>query len=233
MTHVAIRLLALLGNRVGADRLAWLERAIANAGEIPKDGRRTALLNDFAAAPRRLGKGPVVLSNEERMAFFDIPVIEGSTVDELGRCALLAAAPEGEQDDLVAECFRHGELREKRAVLRALPALPRPERFCALAIDACRSHVQPVFEAICCESGYPAAWFPDLAFRQMVVKALFTGVALDRIRGLDTRIDPELVRMAHDYASERRAAGRPVPADIDRHFGAQKGQSTCSTRTFT
>jgi hypothetical protein len=181
-------------------------------------------LNDFAAAPRRLGKAPVTLSNEERMAFFDIPVIADAPGAELGRCALLAAAPEGEQDDLLAECFRHGELREKRAVLRALSLLPRPDRFCALAIDACRSHVQPVFEAICCESRYPAACFPDLAFRQMVLKALFTGVALDRIHGLDARIDPELVRMAHDYASERRAAGRPVPADIDRYFGRRLGQ---------
>jgi hypothetical protein len=103
-------------------------------------------------------------------------------------------------------------------VLRALSLLPRPDRFCSLATDACRSHVQPVFEAICCESRYPAACFPDLAFRQMVLKALFTGVALDRIHGLRTRIDPELIRMAHDYASERRAAGRPVPADIDRYF---------------
>ena len=214
-----IRLLALLGNRVGADGLAWLERATAGARQIPQDGRRTALLNDFAAAPRRLGKATVVLSEHERMAFSDLAVCDGATVDELGRCALLAAAPEGEQADLVAECFRHGELREKRAVLRSLALLPRPERFCALAIDACRSHVQPVFEAICCDSRYPAAWFPDLAFRQMVLKALFTGVALDRIHGLDARIDAELVRMTQDYASERRAAGRSVPADIDRYFG--------------
>ena len=29
------------------------------------------------------------------------------------------------------------------------------------------------------------------------------------------RITPELVRMAEDYAAERRAAGRPVPEDIE------------------
>lgn len=218
MTNIVLRLLALLGGRVPPAGLDWLERATSSAAEIPGEGRRTALLNNFAAAPRRLGKRPVALSDEEHRTFSDIPISEGATVDELGRSALLAAAPEGEQEDLVAECFRHGELREKRAVLRALSLLPRPDRFCSLATDACRSHVQPVFEAICCESRYPAACFPDLAFRQMVLKALFTGVALDRIHGLRPRIDPELIRMAHDYASERRAAGRPVPTDINRYF---------------
>jgi hypothetical protein len=219
MTDTVIRLLALLGGRIPPAGLDWLERATSSAAEIPGEGRRTALLNDFAAAPRRLGKGPVALSDEERLAFLEPPICEGATVDELGRSALLAAAPEGEQEDLAAECFRHGEIREKRAVLRTLSLLPQPDRFCSLAIDACRSHVQPVFEAICCESRYPAAFFPDLAFRQMVLKALFVEVALDRIHGLRARIDPELVRMAQDYASERRAAGRPVPADIDQYFG--------------
>ena len=219
MTDIVTRLLALLGGRVSPAGLDWLERATSSAAEIPGEGRRTAFLNDFAAAPRRLGKGPIALSDEERIARFGAPDFEGATVDELARTALLAASPEGAQEDLAAECFRHGEIREKRAVLRALSLLPRPDRFCPLAIDACRSHVQPVFEAICCESRYPAAVFPDLAFRQMVLKALFMGVALDRVHGLGARIDPELVRMAQDYASERRAAGRPVPTDIDRYFG--------------
>ena len=50
----------------------------------------------------------------------------------------------------------------------------------------------------------------------MVLKALFVGVAVDRIVGLDGRLTPELARMAADYASERRAAGRSVPSDIAR-----------------
>jgi hypothetical protein len=49
-----------------------------------------------------------------------------------------------------------------------------------------------------------------------VLKAVFVGVAVDRIEGLDRRVTPALKRMAEDYAAERRAAGRPVPADVDR-----------------
>jgi hypothetical protein len=49
----------------------------------------------------------------------------------------------------------------------------------------------------------------------MVLKAVFTGVAVGRIAGLDSRLDRDLARMAADYAQERRAAGRPVPPDLD------------------
>jgi len=49
----------------------------------------------------------------------------------------------------------------------------------------------------------------------MVLKALFNDVALARIVGLKGRLNPEMARMASDYAAERRAAGRSVPADID------------------
>jgi len=48
----------------------------------------------------------------------------------------------------------------------------------------------------------------------MVLKAAFNGVALTRILGLAERCNPELARMAADFAAERRAAGRPVPDDL-------------------
>ena len=46
------------------------------------------------------------------------------------------------------------------------------------------------------------------------MKALFNGVRLERIVGLGARANAELTRMATDFAAERRAAGRSVPADI-------------------
>jgi hypothetical protein len=101
-------------------------------------------------------------------------------------------------------------------VLKALPLLPTPDRFLEIAVDACRTSIQPIFEAIACENPYPARYFPELNFNQMVLKAVFIGVALERIIDLDTRLTPDLARMGADYASERRAAGRPVPSDLSR-----------------
>jgi hypothetical protein len=75
--------------------------------------------------------------------------------------------------------------------------------------------VGDVFQAIACENSYPASHFAEPNFNQLVIKAFFTGIAVRRIAGLEERKTAELRRMAADYASERRAAGRSVPGDID------------------
>jgi hypothetical protein len=116
--------------------------------------------------------------------------------------------------ELVRLCFFRGDNRERTAVLRALPLLPEPERFVPLAVEACRTNVQTVFEAIACDNTFPARHFAEQSFNQMVLKALFNQAPVMRIEALETRITPELVRMVEAYASERRAAGRPVPDDL-------------------
>jgi hypothetical protein len=203
----------------------WLARTCAAIGGAPDRG---ALLEGFTAATRRLGRARLGPTEVEiaRLAGAGVSWPIGTWgADELGRVALLVAAaahwPEADLSALVEECYRQGDGAERQAVLRALPLLPGPERFLEIAVDACRSHIQPLFEAIACENPYPARHFPELNFNQMVLKALFTGVALARILGCDGRVTSELSRMAADFASERRAAGRSVPPDIGKLTGGK------------
>jgi hypothetical protein len=139
-------------------------------------------------------------------------------VADAAREALLLHAFEdlsaADRDSLAEDVFFRGDNREREAFLRALPALPDPERHLPIAIEACRTNVASVFRAIACDNPYPAAHFPELNFNQMVLKAVFTGAPLSKVVGLSGRLNPELRRMAEDYARERRAAGRPVPEDI-------------------
>ena len=175
----------------------------------------------YAGAGRRLGMAPCVPSPEERAQLdaAGLPLPEGWPLSAVGRAALLARIcellPPEEHVAAVVAQFRTGDNAEREAVLHALPLLPKAERFVDLASEACRTHVQSVFEAIACENPYPARFFPELNFNQLVLKAFFTGVSARRIEGLHERRTAELIRMAHAYASERRAAGRPVPADLD------------------
>jgi hypothetical protein len=154
------------------------------------------------------------------------PPPEGWGLDELGRGALILVAATkcsaASRRDLARDAFYRGDSGERQALLRVLSYLPDPESFLELAGDACRSSVQGVFEALACENPYPARHFPEAAFNQMVLKAVFTGAALVRICDLDRRINRELVRMAEGYASERRAAGRSVPADVERLVAAAR-----------
>lgn len=170
---------------------AWLDEQLGDPAKL-----RVA----FSGAGRRLGQDPVSAAG--------MPALGR---DELGRIALLVAA--SADAETTRELFRRGDARERQAVLRALPLLAEPAAHLELAIDACRTNVVPVFEAIACDNPYPAREFPDAAFFQMVLKALFVGAPVARIVGLRERTTEELERMVEAFASERRAAGRPVPED--------------------
>ncbi len=218
----------LVERRIEPQAHEWFARTSAAVGAEPDRG---ALMEAFTAATRRLGRARLAPTEEEiaRLAGAGVSWPIGAWgADELGRVALLISAaahwPEAELQALVEECYRQGDGAERQAVLRALPLLPAPERFLEIAVDACRSNIQPLFEAIACENPYPALHFPELNFNQMVLKALFTGVPLQRILGMEGRVTPELCRMAADYASERRAAGRSVPPDIGRLTGQRGDQ---------
>jgi len=151
-----------------------------------------------------------------------VPWSSASGADECGRAALVVTALGALAADrhvpLVQSLFRTGEVRERHAVLRVLTGLPQPARFVDIAIDACRTNVASVFEAIACDNAYAVAHLPDPALHQMVLKALFTGAPVGRIVGLPARITPELQRMVAAFTSERRAAGRTVPDDIHMFF---------------
>jgi hypothetical protein len=127
----------------------------------------------------------------------------------------LSATSFDRQPELVHRLFEAGEIGEQESILRTLGLFPEPSRFLETGLLGCRTNARRVFEAIACDNVYPERHFPELGFNQMVLKAIFIEVPVSRIEGLARRNGPELVRMAKDYASERRAAGRSVPSDID------------------
>jgi hypothetical protein len=129
----------------------------------------------------------------------------------IGRFALLGDAA---GDDAARASWEAGDAAEQESWLRSAPLLPQPARYSALVIDACRTNILPVFRAVATGNPYAADHFPVGQFNQLVLKALFNGVPLAGIVGLPERRNPELARMAGDYAREREAAGRVVPHDI-------------------
>lgn len=130
---------------------------------------------------------------------------------------LWAGATLGDRQDAhrrVWAVYRGASQAEQSDLLRGLGALPHPEDFVDLAIDACRTNSQAVFRAIAHDNPYPAQHFPDPAFAQLVLKAMFMDLDVAPILGLERRVTPQLLRMAQDLADERTSAGRPVPSGI-------------------
>ncbi len=189
----------------------FIERAEKEGAEPTSIGFRAL----FASVPRRLGSAARQPLGD---AFPELPAARPKwTVTDLARLWLLlrglrSVAP-SEHASSVLALFEAGEIGEQVSILRTLAALPEPERFVETGEQACRHNSLDVFEAIVAENPFLAAHFPPRSFHQAVMKAIFLGVSVKRIEGLEARITPELSRMAADYASERRAAGRPVPED--------------------
>ncbi len=195
----------------------------AALGPLRWDGSKSPLLVAYATAPQHVGRDALALSpaelDELRAAAPGIG-FERWTRDDAARALLLIDRRHSGRtgDAFVAEalaCFEQGDAREQQSWLRAIALWPEAKAFLPTAIDACRTNIIPVFEALACENPYPAAHFPERNFNQMVLKAMFNSIALARILGLPERRNAELSRMARDYAAERTAAGRTVPADLD------------------
>jgi hypothetical protein len=172
-------------------------------------------------AVARLGRQPFDLTDADRAALAAVaPAVDFGLWShaDLLRLDLLLTRAAALGDVACAEaavaCYDAGDASEQRSWLRGVSLLPSPAQYTALVIDACRTNILPVFEAVALGNPFPAEFLPDRNFNQMILKALFNGVPLARIHGLPDRRNPELARMAGDYADERRAAGRTVPADI-------------------
>ncbi|MEV4971104.1 EboA domain-containing protein [Streptomyces scopuliridis] len=112
--------------------------------------------------------------------------------------------------------YQRGTAAERRAVLLALPHRVTGPGALSLVEDALRTNDTRLVAAAV--GPYAAAHLDPHAWRHAVLKCLFTGVPVDAVDGLERRAhgDTELARMLADFAAERTAAGRPVPADLHR-----------------
>ena len=169
----------------------------------------TRIRTRFPAAAREIGRTPGTS-----------PEPGAERVEDDVRVRLLVALGRGlagDADALSAEVhdlYRFGDADERRAVLLGLGHLEDliGDRAVDLLHDALRTNDPRLVAAAL---GTYAARLDPAAWRQAVLKCLFVGVPLRLVAGLDrpNGSDDELRRMVADYAAERRAAGREVPAD--------------------
>ncbi|MET7622795.1 EboA domain-containing protein [Streptomyces sp. NPDC005408] len=112
--------------------------------------------------------------------------------------------------------YHQGTAAERRAVLLALHHLLEGPVALPLVEDALRTNDTRLVAAAV--GPYAAEHLDPHSWRHAVLKCLFTGVPVDAVAHLQSRAegDSELARMLADYATERTAAGRDVPPDLNR-----------------
>jgi len=209
------RLTELVTAATDAEGCAWLESARDSVRRACAGGHDVieVLLLVSPAARRRLGRW-MLSGGEEILETVDGPVhLIDWAIGDAGRALLiLDALVSGE--DVITPLYRAGDEAERMLVTRALSLFACGDQLKPLALETGRANSALLFASLALGNPYPAAWYTEREFNQLVLKALFIGLPLERIVGLAERANAELTRMCEDYIGERTAAGRSVPADI-------------------
>ena len=110
----------------------------------------------------------------------------------------------------VAKIIEVADTTELETFLRYLIVLPASESFKNAAVEALRTNISIVFDAITLNNPYPALYFNDQQWNQMYLKAAFMERDLSMIQSVDERANADLTRIISDYAHERWAASRKI-----------------------
>ena len=217
-TNKIITLLSTWLNTRASDKgLTWLNQKIA---EIGLNKTEKTLFIAFSAVSRYLEKQKLKLSPEELQAAQELILGWNPfnwTLDQVGRILLILSFPHENQARYGAtldKIFAAADVGEAIALYQSLPLLPDPENFKLRAAEGLRSNMNLVFNAVALDNPYPAKYLDDLAWNQMVLKALFIGSPLKSIYGLESRNNWQLSQMLTDYARERLAAHRNVNPEL-------------------
>jgi hypothetical protein len=198
-----------------AEGHAWLGDKLAS---LANGGGAGELSSAFAQAARRLGREPLQTAAGDTLEGPLDPVpLSGLTADNAGRIALLMGIAEAGPEalaDVVESSYRDGDTREKIAVVRGLSLLPDQTRFTWIALDAGRTNESDLFRAVACDNPFAARHYPELEFNKLVMKAAFVKAPVDRILGLERRVNSELARMGMEHIDEQESAGRSFVAEL-------------------
>lgn len=212
----------------------WLEKQLAQSAiswvndvlkQLSKDPSETVLFARFSAAPRYVGKADLALTAADLQAAQGVRpswTPHHWSADQATRALLVLSFPSEDADRYglaIEKLFAAADVAEQVALYQALPLYPHPERFVARGVDGLRTNITAVFNAIALNNPFPADYFNEAAWNQMVLKALFVNSPLSQIQGLDSRANAKLAVMLSDYAHERWAAGRPVNPQLWRPLG--------------
>lgn len=197
----------LIKQNVTEKQLKWVDEIAADLGSIQIA---------FVATPRFVGKQKI---NFEPLSSAE-PTFKNWSIDRLTRVYLLLILERNTISEKFSKqmemLFETAEINESIALFSALSFFQNPQLFIQKATDAVRSNIGDVFDSIALENAFPSEYFTELAWNQLVLKCIFNDKPIHRIIGLEKRVNQNLASTLSDFAHERWAAGRTVPAQAWR-----------------
>ncbi len=144
---------------------------------------------------------------------------KGANTLELARTFMLVRILESNFDffeDKVRNIIGIADTSELETLLKYLVLLPNAGNFKFAAVEALRTNIATIFDAIAMNNPYPALYFNAQQWNQMYLKAAFMQRDLSQIVDVDKMANKELARIISDYAHERWAASRTIDPEFWR-----------------
>ena len=205
----------ILDNNLTEADINWIKE---NLDSIILTRETSKLYMLYSLLGSRIGTNPVSFESD------GIPeatylLSQGINQRELTRLYLLITVLETDFEYFsvkVAKIIELADRSELITFLKYLILLPKADYFKPMAVEALRTNMTPVFEAISMKNPYPSNYFDDQQWNQMYLKAAFMQLNLSAIVDIDERSNAELSRIISDYAHERWAASRQIDPMIWR-----------------
>ena len=119
-----------------------------------------------------------------------------------------------EQNKLLVHYYRSGDESEKCALLKGLTLVDKNGCFVVTATNIINANNINQFKALSLYNSYPADFFEDDIFNQMVLKLLSMGLNISFINKLDERLNEQLSNMCFAYVIEQALAKKSPPSSI-------------------
>ncbi|WP_100611663.1 EboA domain-containing protein [Confluentibacter lentus] len=193
-----------------SDLSDWLEDKI---NHIISNKSTKDLYLTYSLIASKIDVNRALLMPNEGSEIFQYLLNHHTNYLELGRIYILAKVLEADKDfftSKVSNIIQIADTTELETFLKYLILLPNPEAYKHVAVDALRTNITPIFDAISLSNPYPALYFDDKQWNQMYLKAAFMQRDLSAIVDIDKRANKELARIISDFAHERWAASRDI-----------------------
>lgn len=207
-TQLSEILLQQLSESQSAAQSDWFNAALEKIRNS-NDGQETQLLCS-AMASRKLGseKMPTEI-NQTPLNYWH--------TDELARVIFLdtySVAAGVNLYDVTWHAYKFGDENEKTAYIKGLSLIDKKGELLDIAIHTGRTNNVSLFSAMALYNPYPAQFYDDRAFEQLVLKTLFMDLNINHIVDLQTRLQKTLSEKCMDLVRERIAADRSPPVSI-------------------
>ncbi len=201
-----VTILKIIQENANEKELIWIDSKSKDLKSLPMA---------FVATPRFIGKR-IIQSKTTNLNGLQVQYWKLDRLVRVYFLLLLDQTSPISPASQIENLFDTAEINESIALFSALPLFSQPENWMHRATEAVRSNIGDVFDSFAFANPFPAAYFTELAWNQLVLKCIFNDKPIHLIQGIDHRANQALANTLSDFAHERWAAGRTVPAQVWR-----------------